>query len=680
VPSSRASLHQAIAFLLLYPRLVGLVVGPPCAILSVPLFFCTINWLTAGHALVTFLLAILAHNAALGLLSRLATTPEQLAKGLARNQVRLPVLALVICICAVRSLVQFVLGQRFASHPSMTLLASIFGRAALSVLVWELATLLRYVGPPSMGTCLLGDWERRQACDAYAPLSHVLSLSTRLTTTTTTLGKRSSLTVRCSSMPLVSNPFASFVHYWWKFPLFFLIPATADGESRSPSLYPTVGRRYQYPSFSGTLAQVLTLSVLGAALFLTSLPLLESMAPMEATTATPTMALLVISLVTILLPLVPYVHGLAHELDPRVYLHFTDAWLASTASDALLWALMQGSAVACVAYLVQVLVSTERLTWSWTTAVALLLWATLGVWIPRVWEQILRLVLFVPRTDVTRDVLGITDGCPRAFLRVVLRSLLLEASLVEAVLPTSSTAGLIVWQLNENELRLVFHLSQTLGQQLLQKMVEVEAPLEEDVLRWNLLQALGGGTARGDWLLESNPRSFLGKGAPEPPAATLVRGLCVVVGGMGVALQRIHATAVGGRYSRGKLDTWTLSAGALLSLKYTLTALDRFLAPTKGSPRTAPHLTSLVPAALASLHALYVGLVQYRMPTPGGLESPPHAELLQTLLRSCAETAVAVLSRVAPKGPVGTTGLSLNKEVVAWLQGEACQDLYPSRM
>lgn len=464
-------------------------------------------------------------------------------------------------------------------------------------------------------------------------------------------------------MPLVSNPFGSAAHYWWQYPLSFLVPRTEP--TTTPPLVP-MGRRYQYPSFVATLAQVLALAVLGAALFVTSFPLLESM---ECSTA-----LLVISLGSVLVPIVPYVHGQAHELDPRAYLTFSDAWWKTTAGHAVSRALLQGSGLATLAYIVQV-ASSEGTPWSWKTAVALLLLAALGVWMPFVWEQSLRLLLFCPRPDVTRDVLDMADNSLPVFMRVVLRSLLLEASLVEEVctLPTSASEGLMVWQMDETELRRVRALVERFGQQLLQKTTQIEAPLEEDVLRWNLLQALGGGNARkAAWLLESSPPSLLGTRAPEPPVATLVRGLCVAVGGMGEALERI--TALGATHARGKLDTWTLSTGALLSLEYTLTALGRFLAPTEGSPRTATHLTALVPAALTSLHSLYMSLVWYSK------SSAPHPELLQTVMRSCAQTAVTVLTRVAPKGPLGSTGEHLDKEVVAWLQGEACQDLYASRM
>jgi hypothetical protein len=150
--SPPASLHQTIAFLLLYPRLLYLVALPPLAILSVPLLFYAFNALTAGYALAALLFAAGLYGAGRLLLASVAETPEAIAKGVARNQIRLPLFCFVTSVGFVRFLVHFLVGDRFAFYPSASVLANTFGRVAVCVLLWEGATLVRYVGPPSLGT------------------------------------------------------------------------------------------------------------------------------------------------------------------------------------------------------------------------------------------------------------------------------------------------------------------------------------------------------------------------------------------------------------------------------------------------------------------------------------------------------------------------------------------------
>lgn len=337
----------------------------------------------------------------------------------------------------------------------------------------------------------------------------------------------------------------------------------------------------------------------------------------------------------VLSPLNHYVRQQNHEMDPRPYLNVSQGWSFDMTRQACMSAAWTASWIVSLAWIVDGV--DERRYWvgSWTTLLHLagFTWSCLCA--RAAWEECLRLALFYPRPNILQEILDMTDASHTACVETILQCLLVDAGLVQDVLATNRGS------LNrENVVARTRSLSQQHGKQLLRKLpLYVEAPLEEDAVRFGILEALGGPNDRGiaqEWLDLVLPLMHGGM-SPEPPCATLVRGFSVFLGGMGEALQNIVNQASIKPKER-RLDSWELSTGGLVSLEFTLHAMTRWLSATPACKRTEQQLGQLVPAALTIMYQLHDALEKYRNYAQGITPNQDFV-LLQKVLRTCESSA-----------------------------------------
>ena len=382
-------------------------------------------------------------------------------------------------------------------------------------------------------------------------------------------------------------------------------------------------------------------------------------------------------------PLLIYVRQNNHEIDPRPYVGISSTWSFNAIFDRIGETTAVASLIVVASLAVEYLV-TPDLGFSWSFVFELFLFTASSLSYQNMWEESLRLLLFYPMDDITHSWLAMFGFSYADCVGAMLLCLLVDTSLVNEICKSPSQQNRVVFE--KAELDQIRSLCEEYGRQLTTKLSGyVEAPMEEDVIRFGILEALGGQSEDynrhkrilDSWLNALAPAPH-GGSFHEPPCATLVRGLCVVIGGTGNVLLDIYQ-----KYERRfpKL-TWQLSIGGLVSLTYSLVALARFLEPRtdvsiKESARTAQQLNVMVPAALASVFTLFKGLDLYRN-KQGGMLHPP--DLLQSVLRTCEVSAAKISTRLATGGPAvlvaRAANLPLENEVLQWLKGT--QDLLVS--
>lgn len=439
------------------------------------------------------------------------------------------------------------------------------------------------------------------------------------------------------------------MHYLIAYPGSIFQPDEVPGEGNNYNATSEHrGRRSHHPSFAATVMQIIILGVSGSVMFMGVF--FQSPHGSAGLTA---------CLLIQMSPLLNYVGQHNHELDPRLYLDFPSAWSWDVISSSAREACFLTALVLAVAVVVEYSAN-SRVGWSLMFAFQLASFVFLCLWGQKAWETCLRLVLFYPRSDLTTELLDMNDGSHSECVRSMLQCFLTDTSLVEDICTVDRTS------IEKTELDRVRNFCENYGKQLLRKMPHyVEAPLEEDVIRFGILEALGGVGSHGrheriiaNWLNVNVPLTH-GGGTQEPPCVTLVRGLCVVVGGMGEALRNIAFQAKHRPHTKRQLDKWELSAAGLLSLEYSLRALKRLFSQRVSQQRISQQLQKLFPAALASIFKLHVGLAECRE----GQGLLLHPELVDAVSVICEQTATHIKTRVS-----GSFS-SLGQDVLAWLNG-----------
>lgn len=494
--------------------------------------------------------------------------------------------------------------------------------------------------------------------------------------------------MRCSSVPLKSNPFESYVWYIIRFPgTLFGLPdsllessasrsrggaaAAANGGSRDE----LQGRRYCHASFSATFMLLVVGALEGCLLYSASVGFPSRSSSSTSTTSddyyhhhhkAPSAAAMTACILLVLSPMLQFVRQKNHELDPRPYQYVAQGWAGEMTQQAAIYAALTTSCIVVVAWIVDVV--TEHRWWmgSWTGALQLVVFTWFCLTASKAWEECLRLALFYPRSNILQDMLDMADGSPTACVQTILQCLLVDGTLVQDIQTSNNSRGAVLLQ--DAMIRQTNDWSTRHGKQLLQKVpLYVEAPLEEDVIRFAILEALGGPDDRGiarKWVDMSLPLTHGGK-SPEPPCATLVRGFCAVLGGMAHALETIVKQSNVANVKERRLDTWELSVGGLLSLEYAVRGLTRLLAATPTVPRTAKQLETLVPAALTSIYQLHHALDKYRENQGSIILNQFPFDLVQHVLRTC-EASAARLSATMFDGP--TIKPPVVQDVWKWLK------------
>ena len=410
------------------------------------------------------------------------------------------------------------------------------------------------------------------------------------------------------------------------------------------------GRRYHFPTALTTVRLFIVLALLGSALFIARPLSVKGPAALAAC-----------SLMILLAPLWKYVGQTNHEIDPRPHSVDASIWFIRMIQRTLKESVISTALFLGVSLLLEFFFSYESVLNLYSgTMISIITF--LCIWGQNVWEESLLLALFHPRRDATRDILEMVDFSHAACVRVLLAFLLSDPNLVEDVLSTPFSFI--------TEVERVKELSQRHGRQLLEPLPHyVEAPLEEDVVRLGILEAFGSNDDSDNrqikivesWL-NATPSLMHGGINQELPCVPLLRALCVSVGGMGDALRYITDT---------KQVKWDMSIGGLLSLAYSIIALQRFLFASPGlSQRTVHQMKSFVPAALLSLHKLYEGMKTYRQMHRQNSD----VDLVNAIMRDC-EVAAAHISTRFDVGLFASAPRALDRRVLEWV--EKSKDLLP---
>lgn len=362
-----------------------------------------------------------------------------------------------------------------------------------------------------------------------------------------------------------------------------------------------------------------------------------------------------------------------HELDPRPYTNWSNggvAFLAATTSLAIYRAAVGSVFITMAAVLLDRLCAPEETISLVIVGLQVLTFSFLCLVVQRVWEEMLRYALLYPKNDVTQEILAKTDSSYSGCVRVMLDSLLQGSALVNDICAMTTPESLV--QLHEAETNRVRVYMRKWSRELVERLsLYVEAPLEEDIFRLGILEALGGpekpscvrhSSIVADWRSHCSPLVHGGTFL-EPPIATLLRGLCVSVGGSGKALTDIAVRARGPPSMR-KVETWVLSVGFLTTLEYTLTALGRILEldshtrELQSGSRNAKCLDGLTPIALECIYELFTGLENYR-----ATQYVLNPDRLQTVTRACERAAAQISPRFNKSGY-----RSARSEVNVWIK------------
>jgi hypothetical protein len=314
-----------------------------------------------------------------------------------------------------------------------------------------------------------------------------------------------------------------------------------------------------------------------------------------------------------------------------------------------------------------------------------------------VFDEAIRTTLFFPRPDVFKlinQLNGDTTAVTR--LGVILHTLFRDTHLVQQVVTASRSMPGDTSSYEMVELRSLERLMTENAKIILSNRssnATLEVPLEQDVLRLIILEELGGGRnnaitrtplalrhqrAINEWIDQPKLKRQQ-KLMAEPLSSTLVRGLCVYVGGNGAALTLLSSH----KASTDRSCKFTLTAFCLLKLGAEAIArcMIRSLTSTSGRTlcdlRTA-HLSLQLPSALQALFALRRGVVQYsklvhhdylrdsRIATDTTNNETYLTKEYGQVVRTCDTAALSILHSLKDVQLLSRINIALDKDCQEW--------------
>jgi hypothetical protein len=310
-------------------------------------------------------------------------------------------------------------------------------------------------------------------------------------------------------------------------------------------------------------------------------------------------------------------------------------------------------------------------------------------------------------SDARNDEIGLSIASLK--LEILLTGLLYSRELVREIVasvPSSPAAGMAgtgteLGRREREEERRVVEAALRLGHQLVHPLpagAYPEAPLEEDVLRVSILQALaegvvtefwlGGSAGRIEWAVGENPLH----GMYPMYILPLVRALCVHIRGMGDALLTCASPLNRGTPFLGSsgvsLQRWHLPPGFAFAVECSIKALSTLLAQCNTEQDEFVSwkrymLSAFVPISLSSMFHLRRGLLAFETPPPIQISGEPsfvgevtgesfsQRQLEMSLMQSCDKGALSVvLSIHLPQGHpgFGRSGVR-DEECLLWVNG-----------
>jgi len=495
----------------------------------------------------------------------------------------------------------------------------------------------------------------------------------------------------------VSNPLESSLLYWIKNPLCILEPSDMPGELLATSFQPhNKGRRYQRPTLSAVCAQIILAFVIGFIVAFTTVFEWFKRPHGESFARSAVLALCILSTLSPLV--VTLLDGLSTEINPRTYLFPSGEWVGSRSYDTVKKVLPLIFLIPALSIAAAFAVSEEVPFNCWRLYFELAFYCTLMNLYLRVVDETIRTKLFNPRFDMKELVNELQDDTtPVTRLEVLLQSLLVDGTLVKEAWKSTQKPGVV--NLEGEELRRCEQLMKQLGNLMVTRSHRsVEAPFEEDILRFAILESFGGpgihsvptqsllGQASQrhldtikDWV---DWKSTKGASLREPLVVPLVRGLCIFAGGFGEALFTCSAHHTP-RHQR-TIETWVVPQGAILCAEYAITATARCIVRSltaSGRPIAdwkSTHLSILVPTAVHAAFRLRCGVLHFadlrlrqappHVSTPAMGTVEAYSPELMPILRACEKVAAEILACLKSSQGLGRVDLPLDKATMAWMK------------
>jgi hypothetical protein len=483
-------------------------------------------------------------------------------------------------------------------------------------------------------------------------------------------------TVKLSIYPLATNPCVEAIQRAWYNPVSFL---SHPADLQSAALTTVKGRRWQYPTVSLISKGVFFSSVAGLIVYYTTVePMLGAVAANDPFASSAIRAACVISTLATWIPLLD---GVSHEVDPVIYLDFSDSRWYNIISKTFLRQI--GSVVIGVppvAAAASMLFFAPITPISWASLyLGLATASALIAMFSSVFEETLRVKLFHPLPDI--DVLVLEahgSSAAEKNLSIIVSSLLESKSLTDEVLCPSHHFRMGTPEYQE------LKMSESLIRQMADVFFRpvhpsVEMTIEEDVLRILVLESFGGRpwstrpsghqATVSRWIDPKISHREIGR---EPASTVLVRALYIFIGGFGEALTICAASA----------NRWKISPTAFTAMEFAVIAIERCLVQSlspSGQTRNdwkGSHLTAQVPSALQAVFRLRCGFINFvqaaELTSPLGESSTtfPRAEsddlVRETnypIMKICDATATKILLSTREHGRMDQ---SLDSECLRW--------------
>ena len=476
--------------------------------------------------------------------------------------------------------------------------------------------------------------------------------------------------MRCSTVPLVSNPSYTLLHEILIKPWSLLGPNDTPGQihlSASKLYYAKglkKGRRYQRPTWSVTVAQSLFSTVLGAAAAIVSRQAVSGHYYFfdddhDAYIAWWT---LWASILTLVLPvLTTTLDGVSHELHPKYYR------LDEHLGTRLVLPEMQKATRTTV----WALVLATLLTWATTPAAskATSWWSSIhhtrqtAPWFVafllmslfvHLLDLVMRTSLFTPPFNVRSLVTELEyDGTSTPYLTVLVNGLLRNSVVAKQVL--APTAVVRTGSVDHDELERCQQMGRQL--ELLSPVHWPEAELEEDILQLTILASLAAPSRRAVRELVNTTTTTRRQ---DPPILALVRALCVYSWGLTEALHACHRRLPLASKEAANSTTYILPPGLQCAAEWAVQGLGNCLVQNDlGRDWKASPVSVTLPTGLETIFGLRQAVVEF-----GRLEKTAwHDEGL--LVRACDIAAAQVLHVLKTPVPLQPPTLDWARELQA---------------
>ena len=606
-----ASLSQSIAFLLVYKRLVRTSLLGPLALLGIPVIIFVLDLLTFGNGFGMIVLTAGYYQFIVFLFLQLTpktpTVNALLTKLRARHYLQAFACA-SLTVYVVRTYLPFV--EFTWSPPLMP-----FVTAALTAMVLAATVVVRYVGPH----CLM----------------------------------------RCSTMPLVSHPWESWFREMRRrfltvvspgetTPMAFSMGAssttTTTSTQEQSSSYPSAvqrrpcpGRRYLHPSALSLLVQAVVAFCAGSlvAMLWASYCVGPAVSSEDSSyyhydehngqyyyyhdqtkeedasrLLTHRFVFYVGCAVSAALPLLPFLRGEAHEINPTLYAlnHKATTHHSHENAQSLYMTHIQSLVIHSIA---NTLVAT-------VTALVIVAWAYPGHSLPGILVNIQFMIcwgimssILVALDEILKWILvGLESDFDEPSVSVTVQCLLGEPMIVDKLLQVSTSVsftngspyplpGASLDSLEHEELKLYESCISDMAKRMTNPVDHYpEAPLEEDLLKYSVLQSIGGANTSPQqrakllqYMKQSDASSSM---EPTQHVKFLVRGLCVFMGGVAESIQR---TLKDTKFRPHASERWVIPFGAATNVLCAVRAVGRcFRMQTSPIP-----LSVTQPAVLATL-------------------------------------------------------------------------------